>query len=164
MDIFTAILIKMECFQVTQSKKDIDFFKIKYFRFVSGPEIMFLYPDMKTALRGTFINGTMISTKEAIIVAQRCFDGVKRLRFRLRQNQEIFHFGRPNHLRFNFNPTQCDPYEKKKVFVKSTSDRGEGLFAKTQIQPGDIAAYYAGLIYNSTNYEMFSPNMTQNQV
>eukprot|EP00094_Tigriopus_californicus_P012910 TCALIF_12483-PA protein Name:"Similar to SETD7 Histone-lysine N-methyltransferase SETD7 (Homo sapiens)" AED:0.33 eAED:0.34 QI:0/0/0/0.66/0/0.33/3/0/235 len=127
-------------------------------------DIVFLYPDMKTALWGIFINGTMISAKEAVIVAQRCFDGVKRLRLSLSPNDEDFHFGRPNHMRFNFNPTQTDPYERKRVNVRETNDRGQGLFAKSRIEPGDVVAYYAGLIFDSKTHEMFSPNMTQSQV
>ena len=46
-----------------------------------GDSIAFIYPDFELALKGTFLNGTMMAAKPVKIVAERCKNGIKQLKF-----------------------------------------------------------------------------------
>ena len=75
----------------------------KYFYFNTGDNIAFIYPDFETALLGKFQDGVMIAAKPTNIIAERCKNGVKELKFaKPKKNAPIFKYQRPTHLRSYF--------------------------------------------------------------
>ena len=46
-------------------------------------DIIFIYPDMRTVLVGQFEDGIMIQGRSAKIIAERCNDGIKEIKFAL---------------------------------------------------------------------------------
>ena len=60
-----------------------------------GDSIAFIYPDFELALKGTFLNGTMMAAKPAKIVAERFKNGVKQMKFgKSAKNAPIFKYQR----------------------------------------------------------------------
>ena len=45
-----------------------------------GDEVVFLYPDLKTALVGRFEKNVMQEAKETKVVAERCHKGIKEIK------------------------------------------------------------------------------------
>ena len=70
--------------------------KMSYtFFLILGDSIAFIYPDFELALKGTFLNGTMMAAKPAKIVAERCKNGIKQLKFaKPAKNAPIFKYQR----------------------------------------------------------------------
>eukprot|EP00457_Paulinella_chromatophora_P007556 gb/GEZN01007579.1/.p1 GENE.gb/GEZN01007579.1/~~gb/GEZN01007579.1/.p1 ORF type:complete len:431 (-),score=51.08 gb/GEZN01007579.1/:189-1481(-) len=53
--------------------------------------------------------------------------------------------------RISKSPTRQDPYETKRVYVASAGEgRGEGLFAKVELMPGELVCYYNGTRVSTT--------------
>ena len=50
----------------------------------TGEEITFIYPDLLTGLHGRFRDGEVVEARAVDIVAERCREGVKEVRLRLR--------------------------------------------------------------------------------
>ena len=51
-----------------------------YINFVLGSDIIFVYPDFKTALYGTFVNDTLIDGKPTKITSYRCKNGLMEIK------------------------------------------------------------------------------------
>ena len=47
----------------------------------SGDNIVFIYPDLETGLKGIFENGQLVEAVEVNVIAERCNKGVKELQF-----------------------------------------------------------------------------------
>ena len=56
-----------------------------------------------------------------------------------------------------------DIYEKKAVYVKSTKKYGDSLFARRKIKRHELVAYYAGMIYDFAEANIFFPNQTMEE-
>ena len=81
-----------------------------------GDDIIFVYPDMKTALVGRFENGQMISAKASKIIAERCNKGIKEIRLDApRKDVPSLKYSRPDRLRIGDQPRVMDPYTKKNL-------------------------------------------------
>ena len=116
---------------------------------------------MKTVLVGQFQNGVMSHAKPANIVAERCNDGIKEIRFSVpKRNAPTFKYSRANRLYIGDHPTTMDPYEKKLIYIKALERGGEGLFAKRSINRHELVSYYGGIIWNETEAELFPENQT----
>ena len=46
----------------------------------TGPDILYLYPDMVTGILGTWSDGRLVEGRAVDILAERCRDGLKELR------------------------------------------------------------------------------------
>ena len=131
---------------------------------ISGNDIIFVYPDMKTVLIGKFNDGEMISAKRSKIIKERCRLGIKEIKVANPKNASpIMKFERPNWLRFGDNPKIADPFEQNHVFVKTTKSMGDGLFARKNITAGSVVAYYSGLLLNPKQTPIITKNMTMDQ-
>ncbi len=73
---------------------------------LSGDEIAFVYPDLKTALVGKFEGSLMISARERKIVAEKCGNGIKRIKFSEIRSEDIFKHEKMNEFRFAGTPTR----------------------------------------------------------
>jgi hypothetical protein len=53
--------------------------------YVNGSDSAFIYPDLKTALYGFFVNGEMVAAQRSKIVAHRCIGPLKELKVRVKK-------------------------------------------------------------------------------
>ena len=63
-------------------------------------------------------------------------------------------------------PTLEDPFELQHVFVDNVkSMKGEkGLFAQKNVEIGQVLAYYAGILWNTTEEELLSTDFSTAQL
>ena len=122
-----------------------------------------MYPDMKTVIVGTFEDGVLLEGRPAKIVAERCKYGMKEILVSApHPKSSVLRFKRNNHLRVH-QPTIMDPFEKNSVYIRETMGKGEGLFARRDIEPREVVSYYSGVVVppmefhgcNSTGYERY---------
>ena len=117
---------------------------------------------MKTVLVGKFRNGVMIRAKPSKIIAERCNNGMKEIIVSQPKSvSPILSFNRNTRLKI-FDPTIMDPFEKNMVYVNKTTDAGDGLFAKRDIEANEIIVYYSGTVWTPKEYisELSPANQT----
>ena len=122
---------------------------------------------MMTILVGKFVNGVMKSTLSAKLIAQRCNNGLKEVKTSLpKDRSSIFEYQRPTKNFISKQPTLEDPFELQHVFVDNVkSMKGEkGLFAQKNVEIGQVLAYYAGILWNTTEEELLSTDFSTAQL
>ena len=125
-----------------------------------GENIAFIYPDFETVLLGNFQNGIMIAAKPTKILAERCKNGIKELKFaKPEENTPTFKYERPTHLRPGDQPTVADPFELRRIYI-GKGVMQDGMFAKKDIRKGELICYYSGTIHNINQLPIMHPNMT----
>ena len=119
---------------------------------------------MRTVLVGKFRDGVMLEARASYIVAERCNDGIKEIKLSnankmYKKEIPVYSFNRNTRLRI-YKPTLMDPFEKNTVFIKTNKEKGDGLFARRDIDPFEIVAYYSGTIWpkNDNDEPGNSPN------
>ena len=128
-----------------------------------GENIAFIYPDFETALLGNFQNGVMIAAKPTKILAERCRNGVKELKFaQPKENAPTFKYERPTHLRPGDQPTVADPFESRRIYI-GKGVMQDGIFAKKDIQNGELICYYSGTLHNPRIIPIFHQNQTPDE-
>ena len=131
--------------------------------FIIGDDIIFVYPDMKTALVGRFENGHMISAKTSKIIAERCNKGIKEIRLDTpREDEPSLKYSRPDRLRIGDQPRVMDPYTKKNFYI-GNGKKEDGVFAKRDINKGELVLYYSGLFWNDSVQALYTRNTYHNQ-
>ena len=102
----------------------------------------------------------MISAKPTKILAEKCKNGVKQLKFaKPKMDAPALKYQRPNFLRPGDQPNVADPFERTVIYV-AKGIRGDGIFARKQIRQGDLIAYYAGTIFDANTQPIFFGNQT----
>ena len=128
-----------------------------------GDDIIFVYPDMKTTLVGRFENGQMISAKASKIIAERCNKGIKEIRLDApRKDVPSLKYSRPDRLRIGDQPRVMDPYTKKNFYI-GNGKKEDGVFAKRDINKGELVLYYSGLFWNDSVQALYTRNTYHNQ-
>ena len=118
---------------------------------------------MKTVLVGRFQNGEMISAKTSKIIAERCNKGIKEIRVATpKENEPSFRYSRPTRLRIGDKPRVMDPYDKKNIYI-GNGRKDEGVFAKRDIQKGELVMYYSGLFWNDSVQALYTKDRYHNQ-
>ena len=136
---------------------------------LSEENITFIYPDMRTVLVGKFQDGVMLEGRSSIIIAERCNNGIKEIKFSTKKiidtkNPVVYRFSRNTRIRIH-EPTLMDPFEKNTVFIKTDIEKGDGLFARRDIGPGEVVAYYSGIVCTKEDNQGYIPtNLTQYEV
>ena len=133
-----------------------------YSFYFSEKNITFIYPDLKTVIVGKFSDGVLVEGRPSKIVAERCKNGMKQIKVaNPDQKLSLFTFKRNNKLRVH-QPKIMDPLETNSVYVGHTEERGEGLFARRNIEPNEIMSYYSGIIWSANEFQEISllPNQT----
>lgn len=111
----------------------------------SGKNVAYVYPDGITALLGTISEGIFCcghlaefrGTKEEYLSAKVCqLDDDRVFRRFVSCEKTLTKW-----------PLMRDPYEEKTVFAAPSRihNAGEGLFAKRDLNPGELAAFYNGI-------------------
>ena len=117
---------------------------------------------MRTVIVGKFKDGVLIEGRPSKIIAERCQNGMKAIKVaKPDQRSPVFNFRRNNKLCVH-QPKLMDPFEKNSVYVGPTDEKGEGLFVRRNIEPGEITSYYSGIIWSAIEFEEISllPNQT----
>ena len=123
--------------------------------------MIYVYPDMRTVLVGQFRDGVMLEARPSKIIAERCNEGLKQIKVSSpRMESPIFSFKRNNKLRIH-HPRIMDPFEKNTVYVKETKGKGDGLFARRNIDANEVVSYYSGSIW--TDHELTVSVLRLNQ-
>ena len=116
---------------------------------------------MKTALVGQFKDGLMSHGREAKVIAERCNDGFKEIKVsRVKNNTTVFKYSRPTSSYIGDQPNKMDPYEKQYIYVGKSERGDDAIFAKQDLKIDSLVAYYSGLIFNTTELELFTENQT----
>ena len=132
--------------------------------FIAGENVTFVYPDMQTVLIGKFEKGKMMSARPSKIIHERCNNGIKEIQVESpKHSAPVFRYSRPNRLRIGDQPRVIDPFSKKNVFVKTTEEKGDGLYARKDIKKYDLIAYYSGLLWNETEQALYTRDLYHNQ-
>jgi len=125
-----------------------------------GERIAFIYPDFETALLGKFQNGTMIAAKPTKIIGERCWKGLKKLKFaRPRKSAPVLKYQRPNHIRPGDQPNVADPFERNMVYI-GPGVAQDGIFARKDINQGELICYYSGVMFDPRRNPIFFRNQT----
>ncbi|XP_053559661.1 histone-lysine N-methyltransferase SETD7 [Bombina bombina] len=109
---------------------------------MTGDKIAYVYPDGRTALYGTFVDGEMIEGKLATVAyieGKPYFDVVP--------GGAVYTFDKSTPSCISTNPLLPDPYESEKVYtaVSMISNAGEGLYAKIACGPQTVMSFYNGV-------------------
>ena len=118
---------------------------------------------MKTVLVGQFEDDTMISAKSSKIVQERCNQGIKEIKVaKPKIGSPNLKYSRPGRLRIGDHPRVMDPYTKNLIYIgDGVSD--DGVFAKRDIEKGELVSYYSGLFWNNTEQALFTREKFRNQ-
>ena len=102
----------------------------------------------------------MRAAKPAKIVAERCKNGIKQLKFaKPAKNAPILKYQRPNFLRPGDQPQIADPFEQKNIYIGKGVFQ-DGVFARRDIRMGKLIAYYSGIMFNPREHPIFFSNQT----
>jgi len=113
---------------------------------LTGPDIAYIYPDFRTAIRGEYLNGQLVSGRQCKVVSSRQVAGVV-----IPTYSEVWG---PSHTwdpatatRISSSPLLQDPWEASMVAVRTSSmeQAGEGLFAIDALPCGSIVSLFNGI-------------------
>lgn len=106
---------------------------------------VYLYPDYSTAIVGVWKSHLLVSGRSTNLVEACRTGSAWSLKFG-EQTGPILTYSPPSHYSHGVHPLQRDPYEENTVEVLQSLLPGgnDGLFAKRDIQRGDILAFYGG--------------------
>ena len=132
--------------------------------FFTGHNIAFIYPDLKTGLRGKFINGELVEAIAVEIVAHRIRNGIKELKFKEAEPFNVV-WARDvsNETYIGTHPKITEPHERKSVYVASSNGaKDDGLFALRKFRFGDLVSFYNGV--RTTEDKIFHEEMTDEEM
>ena len=128
---------------------------------VNGVDCVYIYPDLKTVIRGEFRQSRLIKGKMSVIngvdwVNHICVPKISDNDYGESITRDV-----STNVRISKNPTRSDMWESARVEVKKSDlgpDAGEGLFARIDLDSGDICALFNGVrIQSSKNDIEISP-------
>ena len=112
---------------------------------LTGSNILYVYPDAKTALIGEFRDGELLKARAAMLETD--IDEVPP-KFTLRSDHltEVESSHADSHI-IAKQPLIPDHYEQDRVYVAQSliPNAGEGLFARIDLSEGEIASFYNGI-------------------
>ena len=118
---------------------------------------------METVLVGKFLNGTMIAAKTSKIARERCNRGIKEIQIsKPNDNSLTYRYQRPTRVNIGDQPGAMDPYTKKNIYI-GDGQKDDGVFAKRNIEKGELVLYYSGLFVNTTEQALYTRYTYHNQ-
>jgi len=128
----------------------------------TGNDIIYIYPDFQTGLRGQFEDGFVVAARPVSIIGERCQDGIKEILTSF-IDDTIWTRQISNSTHISNFPKIMDPHEKKSVFLGNSAitGGGEGIFARRSFMPGQLVSYFNGI--RVTEDQMFHDNMTKEE-
>jgi len=112
----------------------------------TGDRVVFLYPDYKTAIVGSFLAGSMVETMEGEVKTVS-MSGVPRLEVEVKENDALYTRDISTSTHLSSDPLLRDPYEAKMVDVDISTipGAGMGVFTKRDIPANTIMGYFNGV-------------------
>ena len=115
---------------------------------LSGDDIVYVYPDKRTAIIGLFNNAVLVKGRYAWLTT--LLDVPASSLPKLELNEDIAEsvvFDRSNHDHLSSQPVLQDAYEQERVHVRLSliPNGGEGLFAQRCLSEGEIVSFYNGI-------------------
>jgi len=120
---------------------------------LTGDDIAYIYPDFKMAIKGKFVDGTLVEGHQCDVVGCYMDHGIMVPVFG-EPNGPAFEYEQPSIRCIALHPLLRDPWEDKKVYVSDSNlpQGGEGLFAKRNIEKREVVALYNGIKFKSATY------------
>ena len=114
--------------------------------FMSGDRILYLYPDLATALVGRFSAGQLVSAVPGKVVDVSLVNGVMVPKVRI-TSESVYKSWVSTNKAVMCPPHQRDVYETETVTVDQSTmpHSGEGLFAKINLPADNLVAFYNGI-------------------
>ena len=101
-----------------------------------------------------------MSAKPTKIVAERCKNGIKHLKFaKPAKDAPVLKYQRPDFIRPGDQPQVADPFERKVIYIAKGVYQ-DGVFARKDIRIGELIAYYAGMMFDTKKHPIFFHNQT----
>ncbi|XP_065919904.1 histone-lysine N-methyltransferase SETD7-like [Dysidea avara] len=113
----------------------------------SGHSIFYIYPDHIHALVGHFDDGVMVSAKAAKLDSKFTIDSKEPPPYHLLADYKgTYTYDPSSHDTIASQPLLSDPYEQAHVCVDESTipGAGEGLFARTNLEEGQVISFYNG--------------------
>jgi hypothetical protein len=120
---------------------------------LTGDNLVFSYPDFRTALKGHFVKAEMIQTREAEITGIY-FDPETSIPVLIAEivegNPDVFLYSKSSKTTIN-DPLIQDPFEKKMIYIATSKIEGAGLgaFIRRPAKKGSVIAFYNGIRISS---------------
>ena len=113
----------------------------------SGNAIFYIYPDHHHVLMGLFDDGVMVKAKSATLDSPFTHYVDNLPPYKLSDDKNVYKYDPSNHESISSDPLLPDHYEQAKVTVKWSHicGAGEGLFAKTELEEGEVVSFYNGI-------------------
>ncbi|KAL4641733.1 histone-lysine N-methyltransferase SETD7 isoform X2 [Arapaima gigas] len=118
---------------------------------MSGNKIAYVYPDCRTALYGSFVEGELIEARLATLSSEE--NG--RPHFDIVPDSPVYAYDKSTSTCIATHTLLPDPYESQRVYVMDSliSGAGEGLFAKIDVEPNTVMAFYNGVRITHTEVD-----------
>ncbi len=114
---------------------------------LTGANVGYIYPDMKTMIVGDFEKGQLKQGREAVLLGvQFSANGLLKPVYELK-GQAVFRYSKANQTFIGLDPLLRDPLEEKLVYVAESSiaNAGRGVFCKANVSRGTVVAFYNGV-------------------
>ncbi|CAF91934.1 unnamed protein product, partial [Tetraodon nigroviridis] len=118
---------------------------------MTGESIAYIYPDRRTALYGSFVDGELIMARLATVT---CI-GNGRPRFEISPNSPVYSSDKSTPTCIATHTLLPDPYESQRVFVADSliKGAGQGLFAKVDAEANTVMSFYNGVRITHTEVD-----------
>ena len=83
----------------------------------TGSDLLYIYPDLETGLRGRFEAGEAVAVRAVTVTSERCSQGVKEVRTRERGAATTWTRSLSNNTHISQHPLVVDPHEDRSVFI-----------------------------------------------
>ena len=112
----------------------------------SGDDIAYIYPDFKTAIKGTFKDEKLVNGKMCEVIGSTLEHGI-RIPIFSQPSGPSYTYEEPDRKKIAKNPLIPDPWESEMVYVKESllPQGGEGLFAKKDIPQKNLVCLFNGV-------------------
>lgn len=115
---------------------------------LTGDNIAYIYPDMKTVIAGKFSKNVLISGQTGILEdITRASNGLMRPVYNLDDSNNEFRYSPSNLTWMGSDPLLRDPLEDKYLMVANSTlvAAGRGVFMKVNAKMGTIVGFYNGI-------------------
>ena len=120
--------------------------------FTGEEALAYLYPDLRTAMVGSFVQGQMVAARQTELVdvmldPSTCIMAPVFAQPLPHEPQPDIRYSKATRDHIGDQPLVPDPYEQRTVEVRKSEvdGGGEGLFAKVDLPKGTIVAFYNGV-------------------
>ncbi|XP_061541864.1 histone-lysine N-methyltransferase SETD7 isoform X1 [Phycodurus eques] len=118
---------------------------------MTGESLAYVYPDGRTALHGSFVEGELIQARLANLTATE--NG--RPYFEFTPSGAVYTYDKSTSTCIATHALLPDPYESQRVFVADSliKGAGQGLFAKIDAERDTVVAFYNGIRITHTEVD-----------